>query len=89
MAPCTWLLLKERGGCLPVPGPAGSQAADLPGQAAHRQGDRAGKDEEDGGSAAGTKPQRGTEGESRGGWAFRGPVVVGLSPGVQLGDGDE
>ena len=52
---------QERGGRLPVPGPAGSPAADLPGQAAHRPGDRAGEDEEDGGFAAGAQPGRGRE----------------------------
>lgn len=53
--------MQECGGCLPVPGPASSQAAHLPGQAAHRQGDRDGEDEEDGGFAAGAKPGRGRE----------------------------
>lgn len=43
---------QERGGRVPLPGAAGSQAAQLPGQAAHRQGDRAGEDEE----GRGTKP---------------------------------
>lgn len=68
--------VQERGGRLPVPGPASSQAADLPGQAAHCQGDRAGEDEEGGGFAAGAKPGRGREGSqspvaSGGRWAHR------------------
>lgn len=68
-------MVQECGGRLPVPGPAGSQAVDLPGQAAHRQGDRAGEDEEDGGFAAGTKPERGRAGSQcpvvLGGWWVR------------------
>lgn len=38
---------------MPLPGAAGPQAAQLPGQAAHCQGDRAGEDEEDGGTEPG------------------------------------
>lgn len=59
--------VQERGGRVPVPGPAGSPAAELPGQAAHRQGDRAGEDEEDGGFAAGAKPGPGRDGCGFGG----------------------
>lgn len=58
---CFLSMIQECGGRVPVSGPAGSQAAQLPGQAAHRQGDRAGEDEEDGGSAAGTEPGRGRD----------------------------
>lgn len=59
--------VQERGGRVPVPGPAGSPAAELPGQAAHRQGDRAGEDEEDGGFAAGATPGPGRDGCGFGG----------------------
>lgn len=74
--------VQERGGRVPVPGPAGSPAAELPGQAAHRQGDRAGEDEEDGGFAAGAKPGPGRDGCGFGGdgGSVDGDKV--LSPGV-------
>lgn len=70
--------VQERGGRVPVPGPAGSPAAELPGQAAHRQGDRAGEDEEDGGFAAGAKPGPGRDGCGFGGG------MVGLLMGIKF-----
>uniref|UniRef100_A0A8C3NBM4 Chromosome transmission fidelity protein 18 homolog n=1 Tax=Geospiza parvula TaxID=87175 RepID=A0A8C3NBM4_GEOPR len=58
----------ECGGRVSFPGPAGPQAAQLPGQAAHCQGDRAGEDEED----RGTEPGPGSQEWPRGGARGRG-----------------